>query len=154
MPLDEVVFDTFDGGSVSLAELVAAGHQATIDRLFDAIAPLDGPRYESPDRAARWLTDEDLVRILKEPKNSLVRQYQTMFELEEVELEFNEDALSAVAREAMARNVGARGLRIILEELMLDLMYTIPSQSDISEVVITEDTVLNRSQPTPLKKAV
>ena len=100
------------------------------------------------------LTEEDLVRILLEPKNSLVRQYQTMFELEDVELKFTEDALTAVASEATKRNVGARGLRIILEELMLDLMYTIPSQQDISEVVITEDTVLNRSQPTPLKKAV
>ena len=100
------------------------------------------------------LTEEDLVRILLEPKNSLVRQYQTMFELEDVELQFTEDALTAVASEATKRNVGARGLRIILEELMLDLMYTIPSQQDVSEVVITEDTVLNRSQPTPLKKAV
>ena len=100
------------------------------------------------------LTEEDLVRILLEPKNSLVRQYQTMFELEDVELEFTEDALAAVASEATKRNVGARGLRIILEELMLDLMYAIPSQQDVSEVVITKDSVLNRSQPTPLKKAV
>ena len=100
------------------------------------------------------LTEEDLVRILREPKNSLVRQYQTMFELEDVELKFTDDALTAVAREAEKRNVGARGLRIILEELMLDLMYTIPSQQDISECVITEDVVLNRVQPTPLKKAV
>jgi len=100
------------------------------------------------------LTEEDLVRILREPKNSLVRQYQTMFELEDVDLQFTDDALTAVAREAEKRNVGARGLRIILEELMLDLMYTIPSQQDISECLITEDVVLNRVQPTPLKKAV
>jgi ATP-dependent Clp protease ATP-binding subunit ClpX len=100
------------------------------------------------------LTEEDLVRILREPKNSLVRQYQTMFELEDVELQFTDDALTAVACEAEKRNVGARGLRIILEELMLDLMYTIPSQQDISECLITEDVVLNRAQPTPLKKAV
>jgi ATP-dependent Clp protease ATP-binding subunit ClpX len=100
------------------------------------------------------LTEEDLVRILREPKNSLVRQYQTMFELEDVELRFTEKALVVVAREATKRNVGARGLRIILEELMLDLMYTIPSQQDITECVITDDVVLNRAQPTPLKKAV
>ena len=100
------------------------------------------------------LDEEDLVRILQEPKNSLVRQYQTMFELEEVELAFNEDALSAVAREAMARNVGARGLRIILEELMLDLMYTIPSREDVKSCLITEDMVMGRKQPAPLKKAV
>jgi ATP-dependent Clp protease ATP-binding subunit ClpX len=100
------------------------------------------------------LTEEDLVRILREPKNCLVRQYQTMFELEDVELRFTDKALVAVAQEATKRNVGARGLRIILEELMLDLMYTIPSQQDITECVITDDVVLNRAQPTPLKKAV
>jgi ATP-dependent Clp protease ATP-binding subunit ClpX len=99
--------------------------------------------------------DEDaLVRILKEPKNSLVRQYQTMFELEDVGLEFTEGALRQVAAEATKRNVGARGLRIILEELMLDLMSNIPSQRDVKECLINEETVLNRKQPTPLKKAV
>jgi ATP-dependent Clp protease ATP-binding subunit ClpX len=77
-----------------------------------------------------------------------------MFELEDVELSFTDEALQAVAAEAMKRNVGARGLRVILEELMLDLMYTVPSQHDVSEIVITEDVVLNRHQPAPLKKAV
>jgi ATP-dependent Clp protease ATP-binding subunit ClpX len=100
------------------------------------------------------LDEHALVRILKEPKNSLVRQFQTMFELEDVDLQFTDDALKSVAADAMKRNVGARGLRIILEELMLDLMYDIPSQQDIKECVITEDDVLNRSQPQPLKKAV
>ncbi len=77
-----------------------------------------------------------------------------MFELEDVELEFNDDALAAVASEAMARNVGARGLRIILEELMLDLMYTIPSREGVEHCLITEDMVLGRQQPVALKKAV
>lgn len=99
--------------------------------------------------------DEDaLVRILSEPKNSLVRQYQTMFELEDVGLEFTDGALRQVAAEATKRNVGARGLRIILEELMLDLMYNIPSQRDVKDCVINEEAVLNRKQPAPLKKAV
>jgi len=100
------------------------------------------------------LDEKALVRILQEPKNSLVRQYQTMFELEDVKLSFTDDSLQAIASEAMKRNVGARGLRIILEELMLDLMYTIPSQPDIKECVITEDMVMKREQTTPLKKAV
>ncbi len=100
--------------------------------------------------------DEDaLVRILQEPKNSLVKQYQTMFELEDVKLRFANEALRAIAREALQRGVGARGLRVILEELMLDLMYSVPGRRDISECVITEDTVVNRSQPiTTLRKAV
>jgi len=100
------------------------------------------------------LDEEALVRILKEPKNSLVRQYQTMFELEDVKLRFTDEAVRAVAREALKRTVGARGLRVILEEIMLDLMYEIPSQRDISECVITEETVLHRTQPiTTLRKA-
>ena len=100
------------------------------------------------------LDEAALVRILKEPKNSLVRQYQTMFELEDVELTFTEGALVEVASEAANRKVGARGLRIILEELMLDLMYTIPSRSDVKECVITEDVVLHRNEPAVFKKAV
>ncbi len=100
------------------------------------------------------LDEHALVRILQEPKNSLVKQYQTIFELEDVELQFTDDSLVAIAKEAIKRSVGARGLRIILEELMLDLMYAIPSEHDIQECVITEDVVLNRNQPITLKKAV
>jgi ATP-dependent Clp protease ATP-binding subunit ClpX len=100
------------------------------------------------------LDEPSLVRILKEPKNSLMRQYQTMFELEDVKLRFTDEALHAVAREALKRTVGARGLRVILEEIMLDLMYTVPSQRDISECVITEESVIHRTQPiTTLRKA-
>jgi len=100
------------------------------------------------------LDESALVRILKEPKNSLVRQYQTMFELEDVKLRFTDEAMLAVAREALKRTVGARGLRVILEEIMLDLMYEVPSQRDISECVITEETVIHRTQPiTTLRKA-
>jgi len=100
------------------------------------------------------LDESSLVRILKEPRNSLVKQYQTMFEFEDVKLRFTDEALTAVAREALKRNVGARGLRVILEELMLELMYVVPSQRDISEIVITEETVVNRTQPiTTLRKA-
>ncbi|MEM6456854.1 MAG: AAA family ATPase, partial [Acidobacteriota bacterium] len=92
--------------------------------------------------------DEDaLVRILQEPKNSLVKQYQTMFDLEGVELTITDEAMRAIASEAIKRNVGARGLRIIMEELMLDLMYDIPSQPDIKEIVINDDVVAEKIQP-------
>jgi len=91
-----------------------------------------------------------LIEILKEPKNSLVRQYQTIMGFENVTLKFTDDALEAIAEEALKRNVGARGLKIIIEELMLDIMYTIPSQDAISECVITREVVDNRSQPITL----
>jgi ATP-dependent Clp protease ATP-binding subunit ClpX len=96
------------------------------------------------------LDEEALVRILKEPKNSLMRQYQTIFEFEDVKLRFTDEALQAISSEAIKRNVGARGLRIILEELMLDLMYTVPSRRDIQECMITEEVVRNRTQPVTL----
>ncbi|MDA8020098.1 MAG: ATP-dependent Clp protease ATP-binding subunit ClpX [Thermoanaerobaculia bacterium] len=92
--------------------------------------------------------DEDaLVRILQEPKNSLIRQYETMLGFEDVTLKITADAMRAIAREAIARNVGARGLRIIMEEIMLDLMYAIPSQPEVKEVVISEEVVVNQMQP-------
>src|SRR5437660_12478772 len=91
-----------------------------------------------------------LIEILREPKNSLVRQYQTIMGFESVELRFTDDALEAIAEEALKRNVGARGLKIIIEELMLEIMYTIPSQNAISECVITREVVDNRSQPITL----
>src|SRR6478609_8691708 len=95
-----------------------------------------------------------LVEILKEPKNSLVKQYQTMLEFENVQLRFSDDAIEAIAEEALARNVGARGLKIIIEDLMLDVMYQIPSDDDIEECVITRETVKNRTNPiTILRKA-
>ena len=85
------------------------------------------------------LTEEDLVEILSEPKNALVKQYMRLFELEGVELRFTEEALQAVARQAIDRETGARGLRSILEGLLLDTMYELPSSDDIESGVVTED---------------
>ena len=93
------------------------------------------------------LTEDELVKIMLEPKNALVKQYQKLFGMEDVALRFTEGALQAVAREAMKRNSGARGLRSILENIMLDIMYEIPSQPDIRECVISEEVVTNRESP-------
>ena len=90
--------------------------------------------------------DEDaLIAILTKPKNAVIRQYQRLFEFENVRLNFSEEALRAIAREAMARKVGARGLRMILEELMLDLMYHLPGQKKLREFEVTNDMVEKRS---------
>jgi ATP-dependent Clp protease ATP-binding subunit ClpX len=87
-----------------------------------------------------------LVRILKEPKNALTKQYSKLFEMESVHLKFTEEALRAIARDAMKRKSGARGLRAIMENIMLDIMYDMPSQPNIKEVVISEE-VVNRNEP-------
>ncbi len=89
------------------------------------------------------LDEEALIRILTEPKNSLVKQYQKMFELDDVLLEFEQPALAAIAKKAIERNTGARGLRSIMEETMMDIMYEIPSNTKIEKVTISEDCVVN-----------
>jgi len=91
---------------------------------------------------------EALVRILVEPKNALVKQYRRVFELDNVELEFAEDALEAVAEQALLRGTGARGLRAILEEVLLEVMYDLPSRSDIGKCVVDRSVVLDRVNPT------
>jgi len=93
------------------------------------------------------LDEEALVRILTEPRNALVKQYEKLFELDGVTLEFSQDALKAVAEEALKRNTGARGLRAILEEVMLEVMYDVPSRDDIAKCIVTRDTIQKKELP-------
>jgi len=99
-------------------------------------------------RAVSNLDRDALVRILIEPKNALVKQYQKMFELDSVELEFADDALVAVAEQALLRGTGARGLRAIIEEVLLEVMYDLPSRTDIGRCVIDGKVVMERVAPT------
>ena len=94
------------------------------------------------------LDQEALVRILVEPKNALVKQYRKFFEFEDVELEFTDDALEAVADQALLRGTGARGLRAILEEVLLNVMYDLPSRTDVEKCVIDRAVVLEKVNPT------
>ena len=94
------------------------------------------------------LSKEDLVRILKEPKNSIIKQYQLLFDLDGVELQFEDDALMLIADKALERNTGARGLRSIIEETMLDIMYEIPSVHNVETVIITKECIENKEPPT------
>ncbi|MCK4691878.1 MAG: ATP-dependent Clp protease ATP-binding subunit ClpX, partial [Desulfuromonadales bacterium] len=93
------------------------------------------------------LDEEALIQILHEPKNALVKQYRKLFEMEKVNLKFTDGALVAIAREALGRKTGARGLRSILENAMLDVMYDIPSQDRVKEVVLNEDVVTKGAKP-------
>lgn len=93
------------------------------------------------------LSEDDLVKILTEPKNALLRQYQKMFSLDGISLEFEEEAIRAVAREAIRRNTGARGLRAVLEDRMLEIMYELPSRGDVSKVIMTKDSILSGAPP-------
>ncbi len=93
-----------------------------------------------------------LVQILKEPKNALIKQYAKLFELEDVTLTFTDDALEAIARKGIERKTGARGLRSIVEGLLLDTMFDIPSEEDIAEVVVDKDVVEGRKEPVRVHK--
>jgi ATP-dependent Clp protease ATP-binding subunit ClpX len=93
------------------------------------------------------LDEAALVSILREPKNALIKQYQKLFEFEKVKLRFTDGALAAIAKEALKRKAGARGLRSILESIMLDIMYELPSQHNIRECIISEETITNKEKP-------
>src|SRR5438876_9903014 len=95
-----------------------------------------------------------LVEILTQPKNAIIRQYQRMFDYENVKLRFTDDALEAIADLAIARKIGARGLRMIIEDLMLDLMYNLPSMKKVKECVVTREVVLDREKPITLIEKV
>ena len=96
------------------------------------------------------LDEAALVEILTKPRNAILKQYQRLFEFENVKLRFTDDAIHGVAREALARKVGARGLRMILEELMLDLMYTLPGQKKLKEFEVTREMVEKRDLSAPV----
>ncbi len=126
------------------------------DELLNKTQPIDLVKYGMiPEFVGRLpvqaslveLDSSALVKILTRPRNALVKQYQKIFEFEDVALRFTNDALEAIAEQAVERKIGARGLRMILEELMLDMMFMLPSQDEIKEVVVTKDVVINKTNP-------
>ena len=133
------------------AELVAANHKANLKDVNTEDLLKFGLIPEFIGRVPIIVTldslDEDaLIRILKEPKNSLIKQYQKLFELDNVKLSFDDEALHEIAQKAIDQKTGARGLRTILEDLLLDVMYEIPSKTDIKEVVVTKDSIKDHSK--------
>ncbi|OJV66383.1 MAG: ATP-dependent protease ATP-binding subunit ClpX [Clostridiales bacterium 38-18] len=128
-----------------------------LGELFDKIEPKDLLKFGLiPEFVGRVpivvslheLDHDALVRILKEPKNAIVKQYQKMLKLDSVELEFEDDALTEVAKMAIERKTGARGLRSILESIMMEIMYEIPSRDDIKKCIVTKETIRNHQLPT------
>ncbi|KOY79178.1 ATP-dependent Clp protease ATP-binding subunit ClpX [Apilactobacillus kunkeei] len=103
--------------------------------------------------ALNKLSEEDLVRILTEPKNALVKQYVKLMSIDGVELEFEDDALKEMAHTAIERKTGARGLRSIMEDTMRDIMYEVPSDKDVKKVIVTADSVLKKSEPKIVKES-
>ena len=102
--------------------------------------------------ALKELTKDDLVMILTEPKNAITKQFQASFALDDVDLSFDKDAIEEIANEAIRQKTGARGLRTIVEKMLMDIMYEIPDMKDISEVIVNEKVVNDDAKPVLVKK--
>src|SRR5574341_675586 len=159
--LDKVIEHRIGQKSMGFGAEIQARRGRRIGELLANVQPEDLLRYGLiPELVGRLpvmavvheLDEKALVRILVEPKNALLRQYQRFFEFEHVKLTFTDDAIGAVAQEAARRETGARGLRAILEEIMLDIMYEIPSQSGIAECIVNRESVVERKAPIMLYK--
>ena len=162
--LERIVEQRTDAKSMGFGAEVKSRSEKRLGELLAEVQPEDLLRFGFiPEFIGRLpvmaclddLDEAALVAILREPKNALIKQYQKLFEFEKVKLRFTEGALSAVAREALKRRTGARGLRSILESIMLEIMYELPSQTNISECIINEEVIQNKQKPIVLyaKKA-
>ena len=155
--LDKVILDRTEKGGIGFSAEVRTKDTAIgIGEILHNVEPEDLIKYGLiPEFVGRLpvvatleeLDEEALVRILTEPKNAITKQYHRLFDMEGVEIEFRENALYAVARKAMDRKTGARGLRTILENVLLDTMYDLPSENSISKVVVDESVIIGDSKP-------
>ena len=154
--LEKIVESRLSAGSIGFNAEVVDKNKADIDELLKQAEPQDLVKFglipefigRVPVVVSLELLDEDaLVQILSEPKNALTKQYQKLFELDDVKLEFTRDALAEVAKQAVARKTGARGLRSILESVMMELMYEVPSNNNIGICTITRQVVDGTGEP-------
>ena len=154
--IEDIIIRRSGAKSMGFGAEVRSKEDKKLGEILSRIEPVDLLKYGLiPEFVGRLpvvatleeLDEEALIEILKEPKNALIKQYQKLFEMEKVSLKFTDGALVAIAKETLNRKTGARGLRSILENAMLDVMYEIPSQDRVKEVVINEDTILQKSRP-------
>jgi ATP-dependent Clp protease ATP-binding subunit ClpX len=155
--LDRIIRDRSEKSGIGFsAQVQSKEDKKSIGEVLETVAPEDLTKYglipefvgRLPVIATLKELDEDaLVRILTEPKNAITKQYSKLFEMEDCELEFRTEALYAVARRAMERKTGARGLRSILEHVLLDTMYDLPSMEGLSKAIVDEDVIQSKSKP-------
>ena len=159
--LDKIVADRIGKKGIGFNSELSLRVDANEDELMAQVMPEDLHKFGMiPEfigripviTSTKELTEDDLVRILTEPKNALVKQYRRMFELEGVDLEFEDDALREIARQALARGTGARGLRAICEATLQDTMFDLPSDLDITKVVVTKESIGGGELPRIISK--
>ena len=161
--LEKIVETRMDKKTIGFDVSIANNKEEDLGELLQKVTPQDLVKYGLiPEFVGRvpinvslkGLDKDALVRILREPKNALVKQYQKMFELDDVELEFEDDAVELIAEKAFERKTGARGLRSIMEDTMMDIMYRIPSDETIEKCIVTKDAVDGISQPVEIHREV
>ncbi|MBI1870277.1 MAG: ATP-dependent Clp protease ATP-binding subunit ClpX [Chlamydiae bacterium] len=154
--LDKVILRRLGNKVIGFGAEVKASQDRYRQEVLSLVEPEDLIKYGMiPEFIGRLpvvgvlggLTEHELVRILTEPKNALVKQYQKLFRMEGVSLKFSDDALKALAKVAIQKGTGARALRAILEDMMMDIMFEIPSREDVVECLVTEDVILNKGLP-------
>lgn len=154
--LDSVIKRRSGTKSIGLTAEIVSDNKKEIGEVLASVQPEDLLKFGLiPELVGRLpviatmveLSENDLVRILKEPKNALTKQYQKLFQFEEIQLRFTEGALTSIAKKALERKSGARGLRSVLEEAMLDVMYDLPSKKNVQECVISEQVITNGDYP-------
>ena len=161
--IDKIIEKRIDQKSIGFNVEIAEKHENDVDRLLQQVLPQDLVKYGLiPELVGRvpvtvsleMLDREALIRILTEPKNAIVKQYQKMLELDGVELIFDDEALEAVAETSLKRKTGARGLRAIMENIMMDIMYQAPSDETLKSCRITEDVVKGIGEPECVRTSV
>ncbi len=154
--LEKIIAQRGKGSAIGFGADVKDETARTVGEMFGELEPEDLLKFGLiPEFVGRLpviatltdLDEEALVTILSQPKNALIKQYQRLFELEEVELKFTDDSLKAIAKRAIARKTGARGLRSIMEDILLDTMFDLPSLEGVEEVVVNEEAVSGEAQP-------
>ncbi len=154
--LEKIIEKRINESSIGFVSGKISTRIEKVDKLLPQVMPEDLLKYGLiPELIGRLpvistlsnLTEDDLIKILVEPKNSLVKQYRKMFKMDNVNLEFTKDALREISRLALQRGTGARGLRAIMEEIMLNVMFEIPERNDISKCIISKEVVENKMEP-------
>lgn len=154
--LEKIIERRLGSGGIGFNSHVVEKHTRTIDELFKQVMPEDLVKFgmipefigRVPVTVSLDMLDEDmLVRVLTEPKNALTKQYQKLFEMDDVKLEFTPDAIREIAHLAIERNTGARGLRSIMESVMMDMMYEVPSDSTVGICTVTKDMIDRKTGP-------
>ena len=154
--LEKIIEQRMDQKSIGFGANIQGKKDKDLSRILHEVQPHDLLKFGLiPELVGRLpiiaslnaLKREDLVRILTEPKNALVKQYKRLMEYDEVDLEFTPDALDAIADKAIERNIGARGLRAVMEGMLTQIMYDVPSDPTISKVVITKECVEGTGKP-------